>query len=218
MTVFFMEEKTVTRLAVQKNDTTRVNVFLDGEFAFGISRMAGRKLRIGQKLVQSEIDRMLSEDEGEIIRRKALEMLGLRPMAESEMKKKLQEKGFDPERVEQAIEALKAHDLIDDQLFSAQWVENRQSLHPRSRRMIGYELRQKGVAEEIIHDSLQDVDDDQTAFDLAFRYSKRLVNLDWQTFRKRLGGYLARKGYGFETIDKITRRTWAEINESDENR
>lgn len=218
MTVFFMEEKTITKLAVQKNNTRRVNVFLDEKFAFGVSRMAGRRLQIGQKLSQPEIDQLLSEDEDEVVREKALDLLKLRPLAEKELRKKLLAKGFESERIERVIGQFKESELIDDQKFSALWVENRRAFHPRSQRMIAYELRQKGIAEEIILDSLQNVEDDQTAFDLAFRYSKRLANLDWQTFRKRLGGYLARKGYDFETIDWVTRRIWSETIESEKDR
>lgn len=218
MTVFFMDEKKITKLAVQKNNRQRINVFLDDEFAFGISRAAGAWLQIGQALSQFQIDELLSKDLDETIHGKSLEYLNIRARSEEEMRKKLQDRGFEEDRINSEIVHLKNSHLLDDKEFSALWVENRNSLHPRSQRLIAYELRRKGITEEIIHDSLQDVDDDQTAFDLAFRYSKRLSNLDWQSFRKRIGGYLARKGFGYETINQVTRRIWSEKEESDEDR
>lgn len=213
-----MEEKKITKLVVQKSNKQRINVFLDNEFAFGISRTAGAWLRIEQTLSQSQIDELLSKDLNETIHNKSLEYLSIRAMSEEEMRKKLREKGFEEDRINDEIIHLKNSRLLDDKQFSALWVENRNTLHPRSQRLIAYELRNKGITEDIIHDSLQSVDDDQTAFDLAFRYSKRLANLDWQTFRKRLGGYLARKGYGYETINQVIRRIWSEKEESDEDR
>lgn len=212
-----MDKKRVTKIAVQKNDQERINIFLDDTFAFGLSRNVGERLRIGQTLAQSEIELLLSEDLNETIRKRALSCLSRKARSEKELRNELLKNGYEERRIDSTITELKNSHLLDDQEFSNNWVENRSSIHPRSQRLIALELRQKGITEEIIQDSLMNVDDDQTAYDLGSRYSRRLAGLEWPVFRKRLSNHLAGKGYDFGVINRIVHRIWNENGHSDED-
>ena len=48
------------------------------------------------------------------------------------------------------------------------------------------------------------------------RYARKLMAVDWETFRKRLSGYLGRKGFGYETVSVAVRRIWQELREGSE--
>ncbi len=54
----------ITSLQIQKKNKERVNVFLDGKYAFAINLMAAAKLKKNQQLSAAEIDALKSEDEG----------------------------------------------------------------------------------------------------------------------------------------------------------
>ena len=62
------------------------------------------------------------------------------------------------------------------------------------------ELRQKGIHEEIIDEVLKDINSEE---EIAYQAGKKRLNqvrhLDWQQFRQKLGGYLTRKGFNYET-------------------
>lgn len=207
-----MDGKEITRLVVQKKNPKRVNVYLDNEFAFGLTRSAAGWLSVGQVLDETQVQELLKTDHDETIYNKALNYLGVRVRSEHEVRKKLVDIGYEESDIDKALDRLKQNHLIDDQDFSEQWIENRNTFRPRSRRMLVYELRQKGISEEMIQASLQDVDDYQTAFELASRRSRKLQGLEWNDFRKKLGSYLAGKGYGYDVIQTVVRQVWEQDN------
>lgn len=212
-------ERTITALTAQKRNPERINVHLDGEFAFGLARIVAAWLHVGQTLTEERIDHLKQEDALESAYQRALLVLSYRPRSETEVQRKLTDAGFD-EAVRQAvITRLKDGGLVGDEQFAQTWVENRQTFRPRSKRMLTAELRQKGVSDEAIEQALTGaVDDEITAYETALRYARKLAQADWETFRKRMSGHLGRKGFGYETVSNILRQVWKEMHEGlDEN-
>lgn len=210
-------EQTITALKAQKRNPERINVYLDGEFAFGLARIVAAWLHIGQVLSEERIERLRQEDALEAAYQRALLALSYRPRSEQEVQRKLTEAGYD-EAVRQAvIERLRNGGLVGDEQFAQAWVENRQAFRPRSKRMLAAELRQKGVGNEEIEQALLGAVDDETmAYEAGARYARKLTAADWETFRKRLSGYLGRKGFGYETVSVAVRRIWQELREGSE--
>ncbi len=192
-------------------------MFLDGKYAFGITRANAETLQIGMKLTSSDIDRLKEKDQENRILSAALKSLSYRPKSENELQKKLEQKGFDPEQITPVMDRLKQHRLINDNDFSAMWVENQTNFRPRGKRLLSLELRKKGVGEENIADSLKDLDEERAAFECAARYARRLQGLDWKTFRAKLGGHLSRRGFGYDLTSQVIRKLWQEIQISDED-
>ena len=78
-------KRKITGLKVQKRNSNRVNVYLDGEFAFGLSRITAAWLEIGVELDQDQIQKLQSEDDAEVAYQKALNFLSYRPRSEREL-------------------------------------------------------------------------------------------------------------------------------------
>jgi regulatory protein len=82
--------------------------------------------------------------------------------------------------------------------------------------MLALELRQKGVDNEVIEQALAETEDDSTlAYQSAVKYVRRLAGVDWETFRKRLGEYLMRRGFSYGTIVPVLRQVWDETHSAD---
>jgi regulatory protein len=208
-----MEHK-ITALTLQKRNRQRVNVYLDGEFAFGLARILAAWMQVGQVLSDEKIAQLKDSDECEVAYQRAIQFLNYRPRTENEIRKNLQKHSVSETVVEDVIQRLKRAGLLDDKRFADAWVENRVDLHPRSRRALAYELKQRGVDQQLIQQSLVQVDDEQAAYQAAIRQSRKLHGLDWQDFRKKLYGYLARRGFDYETSAPVVKRVWNEINNS----
>ena len=207
-----MIEKRVTALTVQKRNPDRVNVYLDGEFAFGLSRIVAAWLEQGKFLSQQEMDDLVRKDTSEVGYQKAIRLLDYRPRTELEIRQKLQQKGFESEQIEQVLERLLSAHLIQDDKFAASWVESRNQFHPCSQRVMRYELRHKGINEEIIESALEgSVEDLELAQRAAQKMVRRLTNLDWQEYRKKLTAFLARRGFSYETVAQVVKTTWDEL-------
>ena len=199
----------VTALVAQKRNKERVNVYLDGEFAFGLAAIEAIRLHKGQELSEAEIARLKALDEVEVAHEAALKFLSYRPRSVAEVRKRLQEK-YSPEAVEAVLGRLIEASLLDDQAFARYWVENREQFEPRSARALRFELRRKGVPDSDIRASLEEVDEEDTAFRAARAQARRLNGQDGQVFRKRLGDFLLRRGFGYEVIKHVVNRLWEE--------
>jgi regulatory protein len=94
--------------------------------------------------------------------------------------------------------------------FAQFWKENRQSFSPRSRWLTRSELRQKGVADDIIEQVVANVDDEDSAYRAATAKAHSLHEADYQGFRRRLGEYLKRRGFNYGVINNTVKRLWQE--------
>jgi regulatory protein len=204
-------DRKITALKAQKKNPNRVNVFLDGEFAFGVSRIVAAWLKTGQILTEEKVLSLQQDDAREVAFQNALIVISYRPRSVHEVQKKLREKGFDDTVIDLVVERLKASGLVEDKEFAQAWIENRTVFRPRSQRLMALELRQKGVPDEVVQKALVDsVDDETLAHQAAIQYARKLKNLEWLEFRKKLSAFLARRGFSFEIIGPLVRRVWQE--------
>jgi regulatory protein len=206
-----MEHK-ITALTLQKRNRRRVNVYLDGEFAFDLARILAAWMQVGQTLSDEKIAQLKASDEREVAYQQAIKLLNYRPRTESEIRQNLQKHAVQDTVIEDVIQRLQRARLLDDRRFADAWVENRADLHPRSRRALAYELKQRGVDQQVIQQSLEQVNDDQVAYQAALHQSRKLQELNWQDFRKKMYGFLARRGFDYETSAPVVNRVWNEIH------
>jgi regulatory protein len=206
----------ITALKIQEKDKTRVNVFLDEQFAFAISLNAALNLRKGQQISEAEIEQLQRDDERQRAYTKALHFLGFRARSQAEIEQYLREKACPPPVIEEVVQRLLAEKYLDDQAFARLWVDNREQTRPRSSRALRYELRQKGVDDTVINDLVDTVDDDAAAWAAVEPKLARWKALEQQEFFKKLSGFLARRGFTYAVTRRIYKRAWAELGD-DEN-
>lgn len=203
----------ITSLKVQKRNRERVNVYLDGEYAFGLSRIVAAWLKIGQELDETEIEALQAEDAQEVAYQRSLNFLSFRDRTESEIRKYLSDKDIPATTIEYVVERLQRSGLLNDRRFAESWVENRSEYRPRGRRALAYELRRKGVSEEAINAAVESVDEENLAYKAARKQSGKYRRLDWPEYRQKMYGFLARRGFNYETCASATERVWAEEND-----
>ena len=81
--------KKITAITVQKKNPDRVNIYLDGEFAFGVARITAAWLKNGDLLSEEKIARLLAEDEREWAYQQSLLYLSYRARSEKEIRQNL---------------------------------------------------------------------------------------------------------------------------------
>lgn len=204
----FNNMKKITALEVQRKNPNRVNVHLDGEFAFGLARIVAAWLRVGQELSDTKIEQLVSEDGREWAYQQAMLFLSYRPRSEAEIRQNLRKHEIPEAVIEHTLERLRQAGLANDDQFAQAWVENRNTFRPRSRRMMAMELKQKGLADEAIQSAVQSVDDEASAYEAAQKRAARFKGLEWNEFRKKLSEFLARRGYSYSVIAPVVTRIW----------
>ena len=229
----------ITALNADHFDPNKVHVFIDGKHALAVALdvAAAEKLAVGQPCPPDRLERLHKAEEINAIYASALNFLSFRPRSVREVELRLRKKGNQPEQIEMVMARLRKVGLVDDREFARFWVGNRMSFSPRGPRLLRSELRQKGVPQEIVDEILAEqtetqVELQQRAEEVAEEYElegdeptpgtdlanalslarKRLrsySNLDPQTSRRRLSGFLARRGYGYDVIDGVMRRVYS---------
>ena len=209
--------KKITAIVIQKRNPNRVNIHLDGEFAFGLARITAAWLRTGQELDEKKIEQLQAEDAKERALQQALLFLGYRARSESEIRKNLQKHEIPEIVIEETLERLRNDKLVDDGQFAQTWVENRSTFRPRSRRMLAMELRQKGLDDESMQSALENVDDEALAYEAAKKRAPRFKDLEWIEFRKKITGFLARRGFSYSVITPVVSRLWKETRAEEQH-
>jgi regulatory protein len=207
-----MGNRKITALVAQKRNPNRVNVYLDGTFAFGLSRITAAWLQVGQELDDGKIASLQREDAQEVAFQRALKFLSYRMRSTQEVQRNLQENGVPEEVISNVLERLQRNGLVDDARFAQAWIENRSEYRPRSRRALTMELRQKGISEEVIEEIFDQThgEDEDLAYQAACKQVRKLKDLEWPEFRRKLGGFLARRGFSYDIIAPVVDRVWAE--------
>jgi regulatory protein len=205
---------TISALVAQKRNKERVNVYLDGRYAFSLPTIEAARLCRGQYLSDEEIELLQELDTFQKAYDQALRFLAYRPRSHAETLRYLERKGIPPPLAEKVIERLVTAGLLDDLAFARFWVENRDRFNPRGARALRYELRRKGLSAEIIQQALSEAAaEGEAIYSAALTKARQLVRLDHDDFKRRLGAYLARRGFSYEAIAEVVERLWQEVAE-----
>ncbi len=211
--------RTVTAIEPQKKNPRRVNVYLDGEFAFGLTRLVAAWLTIGQTLAEEKIASLQAEEARENVYQKALHFLSYRPRSTAEVRQNLNKHNVPEALIEATLERLQHNGLVNDEAFAHAWVENRNEFRPRSRSALRMELRRKGLNDEVIQSVLEEsVDEEALAQQAARKYARRLEGLERSEFRHKLSGFLARRGFSYSTIAPLVSQVWQEMHQTADGR
>lgn len=138
-------------------------------------------------------------------------MLEARARAVTELRRLLIKKGEPVAEVDAAIERLRSSGLLDDANFARQLTRSKALGAGLSRRRIQQELAKRGVAREVSDEAIEDVfevegvETDASIDRLARKKLRTLTNVDGPTRKRRLYGFLARRGYDNDDIARALR-------------
>jgi regulatory protein len=142
----------------------------------------------------------------------AIHQLARRGMSRWELEQVLAKRDVDPGTIAAELDRLESIGLVDDAALAVTLVF---SLHTRKgvgRAAIEAELRRRHLADDIVSDALAEVDDEdeqERADELAVARARQLTGLDYEVAARRLGGYLARKGYDGSVVRSAVRQALA---------
>ncbi len=142
----------------------------------------------------------------------ALRLLSYRARSEHEMRTRLTMRGIASTVVEEEIERLRRAGLLDDEKFARAWVEDRKRIAPRGRRMLRYELLGRGIEAESVENVTRDIDDHETALDLARNRARKISTTDYGSFFGKMTGFLQRRGFDYEVTAAATKTAWEELH------
>jgi regulatory protein len=139
----------------------------------------------------------------------AYRYLTIRPRSCVEVERKLSDREFPPEIVSSVIDHLSRLGYLNDEQFARQWAASRVRSRGYGRRRLAQELRAKGISPDIIKNTLGDLFEGSAETDIARgeadKKLKALSRFEPEVRRRRLAGFLERKGFTSEIIRTILR-------------
>jgi len=139
----------------------------------------------------------------------AYRYLTIRPRSRAEVERKLQDRGFPPDTISTAIHHLLKLGYLNDEQFARQWAASRVQSRGFGRRRIEQELRQKGIENSIVRETLNGLFEESSELDVARREADKklrtLTRFEPEVRKRRLAGFLERKGFSSEIIRTIIR-------------
>lgn len=198
----------VTAIEAQKNHADRVNVYLDGRFAFGASALvvAARQIRVGIGLSEADVEALQVDDSAERAFNAALNFLSFRPRSTRELEDYFRRRGVDLDIKQAVMDRLRRSHLLNDEEFARFWIENRQSFRPRGRRALRAELRQKGVDSQTIDEALDTAGDEHdNALAAGRKKAWSYRSLEGREFLVKMIAFLQRRGFAYAVAARVAR-------------
>ncbi|MFQ3599028.1 MAG: RecX family transcriptional regulator [Chloroherpetonaceae bacterium] len=202
---------TITSIEPQKKRAARASIFVDGEFALGLSldALASLGLKKGDHVTAEQLAQWRDAAIYDEAKTAAFTMLARRIHSEKEVRNKLHKKKFPPETIEKVIVRLYEMNLLNDAQFAGALVRDKLKRTPIGKSALKSKLFQKGIAKETIDDVLNETDLNSEA--LCTKAAERKLKTlqkepDARKRKQKLSQFLMRRGFDWETI-RATFRT-----------
>ncbi len=124
----------------------------------------------------------------------------------SEMERQLAQEGFSEEAIGTVVEELIRSGHIRDRNYAEKWIVRRQKSNPRGKTVLKRELLEKGVDRQTVEQVLAQVkpeDETRLALQIAQKRMKQYQHLPAHVAKRRLHGFLARRGFEAEVIQQV---------------
>lgn len=195
----------ITSIEVQRKNESRYSIFIDNEFVFGLSDIdvLFYKLKVGEEICQEKYNTILQNVIYTKAKDKAIVYLSYKGRTKYEVTKKLLEDDYSENVVEEVIGMLEKYGYIDDFKYCKSFIKESVNLKSNGKRKIFYDLKERGVPEDIINTVFDEIElkEDISILKLINKKIKDKNNVD-QKLKKRTYDFLIRKGFSYNDINE----------------
>lgn len=192
----------ITDVKKQKNNPKRYSVFVDGDFAFGLDEVdvLYYKLLNCDEISEEKFNFIKENTVFNKARDTAVKYLSFKARTKNEVAAKLAEKDFTEDIIDKVIALLEKYNYIDDYSYAGSFLRDKFNINGFGTERIKYELKQRGISEEIIEKVVE-----ENCFD-EIKKAAELIEQKYGVYefdikeRRKIEGFLLRRGFSFSTI------------------
>lgn len=194
----------ITKVEKQKRGE-RYNIYIDDVYAFAVDTETLIKYQLlkEREIMTAELEQIIRSDEINRLYNRALRYISYKNRSVYEVEKYLTDKEFDQESIKQVVTMLIDARYLNDELYTENYIRDRNALNPKGKKLLEFELRQKGIKQAIIDQNLALIKPD-TELELAYRLivkrRKSIRSDDWNVLYNRLASFLQRRGFSYGII------------------
>jgi regulatory protein len=200
----------INKIEVQKNRSNYFNLYTDEDtFLFSVTEetLLHFGLKKDQDLSNSELEEIRNHDTCMRCVYQAFRYLSRRPHLENELKRKLRQKQFSAEVVDQTIEYLQNKNHLDDPSFITAFIDEQIHLRRSGPQLIRKKLFEKGAIPQVVDPMLEEIYSENQQFNNALilfdKKSKHLTELDRGKYKEKMFRFLQQRGYSWPVIERV---------------
>ena len=185
--------------------------YLDPESDFGLPRRRKKSPNLASRRQKNA--ELPTEEALTAAREAALRVLDRTAASSSQIRQKLTKAGFLPEIAEEIVTRFEEVGLLDDREYAAMLVRTRFQERGLVGRGLVQELNRKGIDPRLQAEALAQITPEQEAESaqrLAEKKARSLHNVSYPQAMRRIGSFLARKGYAPSQCREATRAALAD--------
>ncbi len=204
---------TITNIEPQKKRKDRLNIYVDGAFAFGVRNDVAVEFKIfrGLKLTREELSEIKKAEELSGAKEKGFLLLSYRARSIREFRIRLKQSKYPAEIVDAVIEDFTNKGYLDDKEFARSFVVSRMVTRPASKSYLIRELMSHGIdvetAQNTVETSYGDLSEREVAASLVKKKSKHYSRGNDKD-KRRLFDFLRRRGFSSEIIKDVIENEW----------
>lgn len=195
----------ITAVTKQKNGS--YDIYVDGEKVERLDAVvlaSFRKIKVGEEITSEELESIKKTSGSNFAFDAAVRFLARNMRTESEIRSKLEDKGYSEDDTEGAIEKLRSYGYLNDVAYARAYVNTYGK--DRGRLRLAYELGSKGIDKSIIEEVLPE-NEVETAKILADKKVKKYPE------KEKMIRYLMSRGFDYDTAKTATSEVLGEIGE-----
>ena len=190
----------ITTIKQQVKNPERVSIFVDDKYSFSLSldELIKYKLKNNQDFSEADVKKFKKISDDGKLRGRALEWLMNRPHSEREFRDYLYRKKAEPEQIDNLVAEFTGKGYLDNAKF-ALWYSELLARRGKSNRAITAELYKKGIAKDIIEESLSsEPEDEQTRLRQMIEKKSKLSR--YKNDPQKLAQYLVAQGFSWQDV------------------
>ncbi|MFQ8892922.1 MAG: recombination regulator RecX, partial [Clostridium sp.] len=158
-------------------------------------------LKVGMIIDEEKLKKIAYEENLINCKETALKIIERSYKTKKEMEKRLLEKGYNLEEINETLKFLERYNFINDESYTKAFIKNKTKTQGKQK--IKYALKNKGVSEEIIEEELSNLDmkkEKEKANILALKKYNILIKRenDKYKIKEKIIRFLISRGYNYE--------------------
>lgn len=189
----------VTKITEQVKNKNRASIYIDSKYSFSLTldQLLKLYLKVGQEIDKSELEFFKKTSQEGKLKVQAINWLIIRPRSTNELRDYLKRKKLDQEGINSLVKELQDKKYQDNNNFTRWWIEQRLNKN-RSTRFIKYELKTKGISDEIVNKLLQNSDKE-----ILKKLIAKKRQLKKYQDKNKLIEYLLRQGFNYSDVKEL---------------
>lgn len=183
-----------------KKNKNRVNVYMDGSFAFACYKDTAveHRVGVGRQFTSGQVEDLRHSD-GELYAfQTALSLVAAKQRSRKDIETKLRAKGVEEEFIQPAVEKLEGYGYLDDEEYARAYAE--ELVLKYGRKLVRMKLVQKGIDNSVAERVVNELDDSEALKSLLSRVEARYAGEPEQKRRQKIIRAMLQKGFEYDDI------------------